>query len=341
MNLRLADASKADAKPLAMSRDLRALQQRFGPEAERAFAARAGERLARQGLRAFPDEPIPAQVPGGAGVPAYPALVDHEDSVALEVFADPVQARETHARGVRRLARIALADGIKQARKQLPVSPKTGLLYAAIESAERLREDLVEAALGALLDEGMEGIRDRVAFEARVAQARQALFGQAMQRLQLAEAILQAVAQVKPRLASELMGWASGNLGDIQQHLQSLVRPGFLRETPAPLLAEFPRFLKAIALRLERAVADPVRDQARMLELLPFAAALREAQDAAAARGEPGLSSDWREFQHDLEELRVQVFAQELGTRRPVSPKRLARQLEQLQAGAARAQHRA
>ncbi len=128
---------------------------------------------------------------------------------------------------------------------------------------------------------------------------------------------------------------------DIQQHLLSLVRPGFLRETPAPLLAEFPRFLKAIALRLERAVADPVRDQARMLELQPFAAALGAAQEAAAARGEAGLPASWREFQHDLEELRVQVFAQELGTRRQVSPKRLARQLEQLQAAPSRAQHRA
>ena len=58
-----------------------------------------------------------------------------------------------------------------------------------------------------------------------------------------------------------------------------------------------------------------------MLELHPYAEVLR-----AAPRP---LSPDWQEFRHDLEELRVQTFAQELGTRRPVSHKRLARQLEQ------------
>ncbi len=326
MNLRLA---RRDGKLLATSRDLAALQSRFGAEAERAFAASAGERLARSGLREFPDQAISRVLDGAAGVPAYPALVDREDSVALDVFADATQAHEQHARGVRRLVRIGLADAIKQARKQLPVSPKLGLLYAAIENSERLREDIVEAALAAtfdaaLGDEGTDAVRDRARFLGLCEKIRRDLFAQSMQRLQLAEAILAAYAQTKPRLESELLGWASGNLGDIRAHLSSLVRPGFLRDTPAALLSEYPRYLKAAALRLERALADPVRDQARMLELAPFAEALRRAQ------AEGPLPDAWRAFQHDLEELRVQVFAQELGTRRAVSPKRLARQLEQL-----------
>jgi ATP-dependent helicase HrpA len=326
MNLRLAER---DGRLLAMSRDLAGLQARFGAEADRAFAERAGERLARKGLLAFPAEPVPVQIAGAAGVPAYPALVDAGDSVALDVFADPVQAREAHVLGVRRLARLALADATKQARKQLPVSPKLGLLYAAIETSERLREDIVEAALSALLLAGLEDIRDAGAFATRLEATRRALFGEAMARLALAETILSAVAQVKPRIESELLGWASGNLGDIQAHLRSLVHAGFLRDTPADLLAELPRFLKALALRLERALADPVRDQARMLELAPFAEALAAAHTAAQARGEP-LPGAWREFQRDLEELRVQTFAQELGTRRSVSFKRLSRALEQM-----------
>ena len=340
MNLRLAGR---DGKPMALSRGLAELQSRFGAEAERAFAASAGERLAREGLLEFPDTPMPRVLDGAAGVPAYPALVDRGDSVALDVFADPARAREEHARGLRRLARFALADATKHARKQLPVSPKLGLLYAAIENSERLREDIVEAALAAVFDAtlgqgsdgaGTQDIRDRAAFTALVERARRELFGQAMQRLQLAEAILGAYAHTRPRLESELLGWASGNLGDIQAHLGSLVHPGFLRETPAALLAEYPRFLKAIALRLERAIADPVRDQARMLELAPFSDALRAAQAACATAAKTHqsapLSAGWREFQRDLEELRVQVFAQELGTRRPVSAKRLSRQLEHL-----------
>jgi ATP-dependent helicase HrpA len=322
MNFRLGER---DGKVLTVSRDLPHLMEKFGVAAERAFAASAGERLAQRGLTHFPDAPIPLQVSAAAGVPAYPALVDQDDSVALEVFADPQQAQSEHARGVRRLAKFALAEKIKQARKQLPVSPKLGLLYAAIESSERLRADIVDAALNALLAEGLAEIRDKAAFDALIAKITRQLFEQAMQRLQLAETILAAYAEIKPKLESKLLGWARGNLDDITEHLHSLVHAGFLRDTPAAFLAEFPRYLKAISLRAERALADPLKDQVRMLELKPYAEALRRTQARA-----PALPPPWLEFQRDLEELRVQTFAQELGTRRSVSNKRLARQLEQL-----------
>ncbi len=322
MNFRLAER---EGKVLATSRNLEELREKFGAQAERAFAERAGERLARRGLDQFPEQPIPAQLAGAGGVPAYPALVVRGESVDLDVFADPVQARTEHARGVRRLMLLALHDKLKQARKQLPVSPKLGLLYAAIESSERLRGDLVEAAANALLADGLEDIRDRPAFEARLVVVGRDLFARAMQGLQLAEAILAAYARIKPALEGKLMGWARGNLDDIGAQLRQLVHPGFLRETPSTLLAEYPRYLKALELRSERAVADPAKDQARWLELQPFAEALAAAQ----AKYSP-LPPAWREFQQDLEELRVQTFAQELGTRRPVSHKRLAKALLQL-----------
>src|SRR5690606_29105790 len=149
--------------------------------------------------------------------------------------------------GVRRLLRIALQDKAKQSRKQLPVPSKTALLYAAIESAaprtgqagDRLRDDLVEGALAALLAEGVDGIRDAAAFEARRDAIGKTLFGEAMQRLRQAETILSLVAEVRARLESELVGWARANLDDMQAHLASLVHPGFLRETPRVALEAY------------------------------------------------------------------------------------------------------
>jgi ATP-dependent helicase HrpA len=322
MNLRL---RAEDGKVLAESRELDDLRVRFGERAGHAFAARAGREMAAQGLLEFPSAPIPLQVPGEAGVPAYPALVDEGQSVALRVFADRTEAAVAHPQGVRRLLDIALADKAKQARKQLPVSPKTGLLYAAIESQERLRGDLVEAALNAVLADGLGGIRDREAFERRSEDAARKLFAEAMERLKLAEAILSAVAELKPQLESKLMGWASGNLDDLRSQLASLVHPGFLRDTPADALAQFPRYLKAMRLRAERALRDPTRDQTRMLELRPFL----EALDHAAADGrqsDPG----WQSLRWDLEELRVSLFAQELGARAGISPKKIAQRIAAL-----------
>ena len=122
------------------------------------------------------------------------------------------------------------------------------------------------------------------------------------------------------------MGWASGNLDDMRAHLAALTPPGFLRDVPATTLREYPRYLKALSLRGERALRDPARDQARMLELMPFVDALQDAR-AGGLAGDPA----WQAFSRDLEELRVSLFAQELGARGGVSPKKLAQRLTQLQ----------
>src|SRR5690606_33354119 len=184
--------------------------------------------------------------------------------------------------------------------------------------------DLVDGAFAALVVDGLGDIRDAGTFGARREAVAKALFAEAMQRLQQAEAILNAVAQARASLESPLIGWASGNLDDMRAQLAALTPPGFLRDIPAVALREYPRYLKALALRGERALRDPVRDQARMLELEPFAKALA----GAAASGEID-GPEWQALRWDLEELRVSLFAQELGSR-GVSPKKLAARLARL-----------
>jgi len=337
MNLRLLDRDGRTV--LAESRDLDDLRKRFGARAAAAFAAKAADGLAQQGLTKFPEAPIPESVPGAGGVPAFPALHDDGDSVSLRVHAERKVAQREHPRGVRRLLTIALADKSKQARKQLPVSPKTGLLYAAIESAaprhaadpilkDRLRTDLVDGAFDALAADGLERIRDAAAFSARRDEIARQLFPEAMERLRQAEVILTAVAEVRARLDSPLIGWASGNLDDMRAHLASLTPPGFLRDVPADALREYPRYLKALSLRGERALRDPTRDQARMLELKPFADAIAAATDDGEAD-----APEWQALRWDLEELRVSLFAQELGARGGVSPKKLAQKVAGLRRG--------
>src|SRR3546814_5889716 len=104
-----------------------------------------------------------------------------------------------------------------------------------------------------------------------------------MARLQQAETILGLVADVRVKLDSTLVGWARGNLDDMQAQLAALVPPGFLRDVPASALAGYPRYLKALATRAQRALNDPSRDRQHMLELRPFADALADASTAGRA----------------------------------------------------------
>ena len=328
-NLRLQDSDGRQV--LAESRDLDELRARFGKQAADAFARHAAQGMAQAGMTAFPETPIPVSVPGAGGVPAYPALQDDGEAVSLAMHAQRDVAERLHPQGVRRLLAFALADKLKQARKQLPVQPKTSLLYAAIESAaprkdglkdaDRLRADLVDGAFAALASDNLLEVRDADAFATRRDRIQKDLFGEAMRRLQQAETILGLVAEVRAGLESKLMGWARANLDDMREQLDALVPPGFLRDVPADVLAEYPRYLKAMTLRAERAQRDPTRDQARMLELAPFVAGLREADP---------VSTDAQALRWELEELRVQLFAQELGVKGGVSPKRLASRLERL-----------
>ena len=328
-NVRLLDVDKKSV--LADSRDLEDLRTRFGARAAEAFAKHAAQGMAKAGLTTFPAQPIPRSVPGAGGVPAYPALQDDVDAASLAVHAQRDIAEHRHPQGVRRLLALALADKLKQARKQLPVQAKTSLLYAAIESAnprrdglkdsDRLRSDLVDGAFAALAEADLLEIRDLDAFNQRVDAIAKTLFGEAMQRLNQAEAILTLVAEVRAALESKLMGWARANLEDMRAHLNALVAPGFLRDVPAAALADYPRYLKALSLRAERAQRDPTRDQARLLELQPFVSAL-----ASANPDDPEAQA----LRWDLEELRVQLFAQELGSKAGVSPKRLATRLARL-----------
>ncbi len=331
INLRLLD--EEGKRVLAESRDLDDLRRRFGRRAADAFSARAAQGLAESGLRGFPARPIPESVPGAGGVPAWPALHDDGDSVSLQVHAERSAASRAHPAGVRRLLRIALADRLKQARKQLPAQPRTALLYAAIESAapragdkpgDRLREDLVEGAFAALAVEGLGAIRDADAFAHRRDAIAGALFPEAVARLGQAETILALVAEVRAALDSKLVGWASGNLDDMHAQLAALVPPGFLRDVPATVLAEYPRYLKALSLRAERALRDPTRDQARMLEIRSLADALDEARDDLD-------DTDWQSLRWEIEELRVSLFAQELA-RGGVSPKKFTNRLQRLSA---------
>jgi ATP-dependent helicase HrpA len=312
---------------LTEGRDLAEIRARWEDKAREAFSRKTDLELTREDVASWDFESIPDEVRSEAGLTAYPALVDLGEAVALRVFERAAEAREAHVLGVERLLRQALVSEIKRARRQLPIANALSLKYAPLGSVDGLRDDLVESGFADLVATHRMDVRTHAAFESlRVAFARD-LFGAAVERLKLAEPIIEAQAELKPWLEPPLMGFARASYDDLREQADALLRPGFLRELPAERLAHYPRYLKAMRLRAERLRQDPARDQARMLQVLPYWRALLQAHatafDAVA----------WRELRWLVEEWRVSLFAQELRTAEPVSAKRLARALESAQAG--------
>ena len=223
---------------------------------------------------------------------------------------------------------IQVDDQLRYWMRHLKLSADAQMAYGVVASIDALRRDLIEAAVDRVAGAAGTGVRTRAAFADLVARLRRELGPQVQQFGERVDGILKAVKGLRAVLAPPLMGYATANLADAREHLESLVHPGFLREVGFDRLAHYPRYLEALRLRIERLKRDPAKDQARLLEVQPF---WRARQRLAAAR--PG-DAEVETLRWLIEEFRVSQFAQELKTAEPVSAKRLAKMVETLSAPA-------
>jgi ATP-dependent helicase HrpA len=311
---------------LAAGRDLDALRGQWSGAARSAFAQRSVIEVQREDVAGFDFDEIPLRVQAVGGLDAFPALVDQGSSVALRVFERADVAAVAHRGGVERLLRMVLAGEVKRAARQLPLAQGTALHWAPLGETQSLRMQIVEGALAALLQDADLDLRTRTAFESRREALARGLFTAAMQRFAAAEAVVHAQAELRAWLEPPLPGFARASYDDLREQLDLLLAPEFLRTLAQSRLTELPRYLKAMRLRGERLRQDPSRDQRRMLEVLPFWRKLL----ALRAQGRDGTA--WQALRWLLEEWRVSLFAQELGTAQPVSLKRVQRALADAEA---------
>ena len=307
---------------LAEGRELEVLRGEWQARARDAFARQADAELAREDVQAWDFETIPRSVRSKGNLVAWPALVDLGSAVALRVFEHADDAEAAHPQGVRRLLHLCMATEFKRARRQLPIHRTIALQYAPLDGVDDLRADLVEAGFNDLLALNVPDVRDRATFESLREKLARELFPAAVERLQAAEPIIAAQAELRPWLEPPLIGFARASYDDLREQLGELLAPGFLRDLQLGRLAQFPRYLRAMRLRAEKLRQDPARDQSRLLQVLPYWREWLSAK-ASGAHGEALDTLRWL-----IEEWRVSQFAQELGTAQAVSPKRLARAVE-------------
>ncbi len=254
----------------------------------------------------------------------FPALVDKGSHCDLEVFDDPTVAQKTHRVGLRRLFALQLKEQIKFIEKNIPNLQQMGMQFMALGSQEELRDQIIHKAIDiAFLGDPLP--TDAASF------ARRRDEGKARITL-LVNEIARLVSQVLTEfyvLPKKLQSINPQAAADIQSQLQGLVHKRFLVDNEYAQVAHFPRYLKAINVRIEKMRGDPLRDAKLMAEWTQSASHfMRAAKDRLAGRNtDPKMV----EFRWMLEELRVSLFAQELRTPMPVSGKRLMKVWESMQ----------
>ncbi len=246
----------------------------------------------------------------------FPALIDHGDAVGIEVFDEPDVAAAKHRAGLRRLCALHIKDALKYLEKNIPDLQKMGVAYMPLGTADELKSQIIDVALDkAFLLDPLPGNAED--FKRRIDEGRGRLTLIANEVARLCQSILTEYAAAARKIKDTKS--APEATADAAQQLQRLMTKRFLSTTAYAQLQHFPRYLKAITLRLDKYRADPGRDTARAAEIRPqeqrFYRLLAERKGVLDAR--------LAELRWLLEELRVSFFAQELRTPQPVSVKRL------------------
>ncbi|UVW27827.1 ATP-dependent RNA helicase HrpA [Massilia sp. H6] len=362
MNFKVLDEH---GRQLDMGRNLATLQAELGGQARESFqklaeatpasaparlqpaAPATGATVAKGKGPATPAKAVPAAAPAGASqhtglttwsfgelpelleinqgkltLIGFPALVDKTTHSDLDVFDDPNVAARTHRVGLRRLFMLQLKEQLKFAEKNIPGLQNMGMQFMSVGSQEDLRDQIIAKAIDiACLQDPLP--KDAASFNKRRDEGKGRIGLLINETARLVGSVLAEFHGMPKRI----QGLAPAVAADIQAQLQGLVHKRFIADNDYGQLAHFPRYLKAINVRLEKLRGNPSRDAQLMAEWQAAAS-----QFQRSLKNFSGKNTDPRmlEYRWMLEELRVSLFAQELRTPMPVSAKRLQKVWESM-----------
>jgi ATP-dependent helicase HrpA len=318
-------------RPLATGKDLAALKAQVAPKA-RASLARAASDLERTGLTSWDIGTLPRTVEVQRGahlVTAYPALVDECETVGVRVVATEAEAERLMRRGVRRLLVLAAGSPVKQVVKTLSPRTRLALQFNPDGEIPDLVADAVDAAADELIAAAGGLPRDEAAFTALVATAKGELHRLTTEAVQKVEEVLTQAREVAVAIgAAPARHVPEAAVADLRRQMTGLLHRGFVAEAGRRRLPDLVRYLRAMAYRLEKLPANAARDELAMRQVAAVTAEyeqLRAQVPATGAPDDPVARVRWM-----IEELRVGLFAQGIGTPRPVSEQRVYKAIDQL-----------
>ena len=311
-----------DRKTLASSRDLAALEKRLtsvkAPALDELWRT-ARLKWEHDALTSWSLGTVPERLelsqPGGGAMLAFPGLKLEDDEVCLRLFRKPDEAKRATPPAWARLVELAVTREIAWLQKDLKALERHKILFATLGSGDELMQTALTHLKKHLFPAPAR--LDDSSFRTAIALAQERVRGLVPPFVDLVGMILQR--------RQELLVFKQP-YPTLRADLDRLVHKRFLETTPYDQLSHLLRYLKAMLVRAERARVNPTKDHERARQIQPFAEALSKWQASGLQERE-----EVQQFKWLLEEYKVSVFAQELGTAQPVSAKRLQALVEQIQ----------
>lgn len=321
INFRLIDE---DGNLVAQSRDLLQLKARYRQRVQ--SPGGQGDNVERDNLSSWDFGELPESriiERTGLTIKTYPALVLKDTRVDMRLLDNPIAAANHTRRALVQLLINVHSQPAKYLRKNLFKGLGLQLTAAGLPEPAALLEDAINASYAEALLADQPLPRDQRAFERLLEAGKAEIVSHANNLEQIVKGWLDNLQALRRQIDRKAF---PASMEDLELQLQQLFAKGFLLSTPIVWLREYQRYIKAALLRRERLPGQRAKDE----EAVVF---FQRAREILAL-----LQRDWLEktptqqreiiqYRFMLEEYRVSLFAQQLGTRLPVSEQRLARQL--------------
>jgi ATP-dependent helicase HrpA len=321
------DRGRGQGRVVGEGKDLERLKARLAPRMRAALAA-AAPGLERDQLTTWEVGSLPRVVEerhAGRLVRAFPALVDEDGQVAVRLLGSEEEQAAAMLAGTRRLLLNSVPSPVKFVLSHQSNQAKLTLSRYRHGSATDLFADCLSAAADDLITTAGGPAWDEQGFRRLLETVRGELPTATLDVVSLVERVLAVANQVEGRLTALTNPAFSPATSDVRTQLDALIYPGWVTATTRPRLPDIHRYVRAMVHRLDRLSSNLAVDSDHMATVERVTTAWHAALDhSPTARADPALA----EIRWMIEELRVSLFAQSLGTPYPVSEKRVLRAIE-------------
>jgi ATP-dependent helicase HrpA len=318
-------------KTVAESKDLAKLKEKLKPKTKAAIsqvASKAVSGLEKSGLTDWTFGDLPrsfSEHRNGLTVAGYPALVDEGKSVAIRLQETERDQAAAMWAGTRRLLLLTMPSVIDVVQRHLSNQQKMTLMSGPHRNVGELLDDAIAAAVDQLMAAAGGPAWNLTAFAILRDAVRSDLADTVLTILQQVEQVLAHVRTVDKQISRASSPAMLAALSDVRGQLEGLVHPGFITEAGAKRLPDLVRYLRGMEQRLDKLGANAMRDRSGMAIVHTLTEEYQKRLRAIPTGKHP--SPELLEVRWMLEELRISLFAQTIGTPYPVSEKRIRRAL--------------
>ncbi len=318
-------------RTIAEGKDLAALKVRLKEKVQETLSAVADDGIEQSGLHIWSFGELAEryeQKRGGYSVKAYPALVDEKESIGIKLFETELEQQTAMWEGTRRLLLLNIPSPIKYLHEKLPNKSKLGLYFNPYGKVLDLIDDCISCGVDKLIAANGGPAWNEQTFIQLQNKVRAELNDTVVEIARQVEQILTTVFAINKRLKGRVDISLALALSDIKAQLSGLVFKGFVTANNWKRLPEVLRYLHGIDRRLEKLAIDPHRDRIQMGRVENVQQQWQ--QWLAKLSLQQKQLPEVQEIRWMIEELRISLFAQQLGTPYPVSDKRILQNMEQI-----------